>query len=221
MTRSEYLLGILIVAVLTVGSGVIHGRMSHRWGVPIDMKLAGAKLEQIPDECGPWKLDSSEQMDEEVKRVLECSGYILRNYVNTETGATVNMFVLLGPPGPTAAHTPDICYKSQDYPTVQKKKRWELTVGQTRHAFWAQTLESTDLDRSLLRVYHAWSPGDRWQAPDDSRFAFTDRRYLYKIQLAVPLSKLEDAGTDADPGRGFLEHFVAAAQPFLIPPATD
>ena len=218
MTRSKILLGVILVLALTFLSGMIHGRMSYRWGKTADMKLAATKLEQIPKSFGPWELRGSEELDPEVANVLECAGYIVRTYVDGETGDQVNMFVLLGPPGPTAAHTPDICYNSRAYKNVQEKEPWQLESGQQEHVFWGETLESVDVTEGLLRVYHAWSAGTQWQAPENSRFAFGAEPYLYKVQLASPLLKLADAGTDTDPGRRFLKDFVPAAQPFLVPP---
>lgn len=217
MTRSQILFGVILVLVLTSLSGLIHGRMSYRWGKTVDMKLAATKLEQIPKSFGPWELQRSEELDPSVAKILECAGYVVRTYVNNETGGTVNMFVLLGPPGPTAAHTPDICYNSRAYDTVQEKEHWELESGKQNHMFWSETLESVDVNEGLLRVYHAWSAGTQWQAPENSRFAFAAEPYLYKVQLAAPLLKLADADTDADPARNFLQHFVPAAQPFLVP----
>lgn len=218
MTRSQILLGVILVVGLTVLSGMIQGRMSYRWGKTVDMKHAAAKLEQIPKSFGPWELESSQDMDPEVEKILECAGHLMRTYVNNETGDQVNMFVLLGPPGPTAAHTPDICYNSRAYEIVQQQERWPFENGRHKHTFWSETLESRDVNEGLLRVYHGWSSGTRWEAPENSRFAYSAEPYLYKVQLAAPLVKLADAGTDADPARNFLRHFVPAAQPFLVPP---
>lgn len=192
--------------------------MSHRWGKPADIQAAARKLQQIPKTCGPWEATTSDKLDEQVQRILESAGYILRTYIHQETRASVQVAILLGPPGPTSVHTPDICYASHDYTTVQENERWELTDGQRRHAFWAMTLKPVELNASQLRVYHAWTTGDQWSAPDNARFEFAGSRYLYKIQLACPLADVSVAGTDKDPGREFLRYFVSAAQPYLVPP---
>ncbi|MHB8974106.1 MAG: exosortase-associated EpsI family protein [Pirellulaceae bacterium] len=219
MTRSYFLFGALVVVALTLLSGVIQGRMSERWGKPADILAAARQLDKIPDKFGPWELESSEKMDETVTRILDCAGYILRTYVRKDTGARAQVVVLLGPPGPTSVHTPDICYNSQDFRTVQELEPWDFSDGQQEHSFWGMTLKPVQLNAGgMLRVYHAWTAGRDWLAAKNARLDFAASKYLYKIQLACPLGELSDAGTDKDPGRDFLKHFIPAAQPFLVPP---
>ena len=221
MTRSYLLFGALVIVSLTILSGTIQGRMSNRWGKPADIQSAVLRLQQIPNAFGPWEMKRSDKIAEPVLRELDCAGYVLRTYVHRDTGASIQAVVLLGPPGPISVHSPDVCYSSRDYATVQDHEQWSMKDGPREHVFWTKTLEPVELSASLLRVYYAWTTGNQWSAPDDARFAFAGTRHLYKIQLAGPIQDVSDAGTDKDPGREFLTDFVPAAQPYLVPSETE
>ncbi|MHB8863005.1 MAG: exosortase-associated EpsI family protein [Pirellulaceae bacterium] len=219
MTRSYFFFGALLVVGLTILSGTIQGHTSGRWGKPADILAAARQLDKIPGKIGPWELEQSGKLDEPAARVLDCAGYVLRTYVRPDTGARAQVVILLGPPGPTSVHTPDICYNVRAYRTLQEMKPWSFSDGERKHSLWGMTLEPIRLSEGgMLRVYHAWSTGHEWSAAKDARFAYAASRYLYKIQLACPLRELSDAGSDKDPGQDFLQAFIPAAQPFLVPP---
>ncbi len=220
MSHIKIFFAFLAVIALTLASGVIHGQMSYRWGKPVDMLAAATKLGKTPEKIGPWVAEESGKLDPETAKILESAGSIVRTYVSQDTGARVQVAVLLGPTGPTAVHTPDICYSSQDFRTLQELAPWEFTEGDRKNEFLGMTLEPIQLTSGgMLRTYHAWSTGKAWSAPlGDNRLAFAKARYLYKIQIACPLADLADAGTDKDPGRLFLRDFIPALKQFLIPP---
>ena len=48
-----------LVVGLTVTAGVIHGRLSHRWGPRQDMLAAAQRLQAVPNEFGNWRLRNS------------------------------------------------------------------------------------------------------------------------------------------------------------------
>ena len=207
-------IGIVIVLALTLLSGVIQGTMSDRWGPPEEMLAAAGKLEDIPSEFGSWSAKSSSELSDSVVDMLECAGYILREYVNEETGESVQVGLLLGPSGSISVHTPDICFSSRDYEIHQKRQRVTVQTNGTDHEFWAMTFQSKDLDAEMLRVYYAWTPDQEWSAPEEPRFTFASRPFLHKLQLASPLPP--GANLEAsDPCRNFLEDFLPVAKGYL------
>lgn len=214
-------LSIVLVVGLTLLSGIIHGRMSDRWGPPQDSLAAANKLAEIPDQFGGWKLQISEEISDSVVEMLECAGYINRTYVNQETGESVNVAILLGPPGPISVHTPEICYSSRDYAIVGEPQQVTVRSSQgSDDEFWAMTFQSRDLSADILRVYYAWSTGGGWSAAKAPRFTFAACPYLYKIQLAGHLPPGADAEA-SDPCRSFLQNFVPVATRYLVEPAGD
>jgi len=217
-------LGIVLVIGLTLASGIIHGRMSSRWGHSRDLLAMGRKLEEIPNQCGDWQLTSSRKMSAAAVNELQCAGHIVREYTNQETGSKVDVAIVLGPPGPTSVHTAEICYSSRDYAVPEERKRVTLRDSQgSEDKLWALTLQSRAINPNPLRVYYAWTAGDRWSAPESARLAFLGRPFLYKIQVAGDLMPglgpvAPASGTQPetdDPCREFLQAFLPVVREFL------
>jgi hypothetical protein len=219
MTRISLALSIVLLTGLTLVSGGMHGWMSHRWGLPPATRIAAEKLVEFPDRFGSWQLQSAEEMTEETANTLECAGYFVRAYANQDTGESVRVAVLLGPAGPIAVHTPEICYSSRAYAIREERQRVTIQNSDgSDEEFWALTFRSNDLDASLLRVCYAWSTGGPWSAPEDARFTFAGSPYLYKIQLASELAPGTDLQT-SDPCERFLQDFVPVAKRYLVEPS--
>ena len=220
MKRSLLLLGVLIAAGLTLASGLIHGRMTQRWKHSKASDSAAQRLAELPDTFGKWQGQSLEELDQETVDMLQCAGYVVRVYVNEETGAAIKMALLLGPAGPISVHTPEICFSGRNYLILEKRKRVQIPED-SKDEFWGLTFQSKGLGATQLRVYYAWTTGGTWAAPDrHPRYKFAGRPYLYKIQLAGSLPPGADATTD-DPCREFLRDFVPVARPYLVDPSTD
>ena len=207
--------GVALVVGLTLLSGVIHGRMTRRWGIPPNMAAATAKLEQMPEQIGDWQLESSEELSETTVNMLECAGYFVRDYVNIHTKQAVKVALLLGPPIPITQHTPEICYSSRA--NTIKDERERVAINGTNDEFWALTFQSNTVEANLQRVYYAWTPGDRWSTEGVIRWSLARPPYLYKIQLASHLPAGADLDTD-DACRNFLKDFVSVARPYLSDP---
>lgn len=218
MKHSLFWLAMVLVVGMTLLSGVLHGRMRNRWGPSPDTVFAADKLAEIAQQFGDWRLQSTGELDETARAMLECSGYFVRDYQNRVTGDVVSVMVLLGPPGPISVHTPEICYPSRNYQS--RGERQQVTIpgpagkGDT---FWALDYKTDSVQGDLFRIYYAWNTGDYWSAADDPRFAFAGQPYLYKIQLSTRLPLGTKPGAD-DPCRKFLQDFIPVARKCLVPP---
>ncbi len=213
MKKYQYLVALLLAVGLTVASGAVSGKMSNRWGSSQDSKAAARRLEECPEEFGNWKLQSSERMSDSVVEMLECSGHFSRVYVNQESGERISVAVIIGPSGPIAVHTPEVCFSSRAHKTLESRSL--TAVGDSDDQFWAMTFENNDLNASLIRVCFGWTPGNHWVASDNPRVSLAWCPYLYKIQLASHLP----AGTDLtsnDPCKNFLEDFIPVMKDYLI-----
>ena len=202
------IIGVVLVAALTLASGIIHGSMSDRWGPPKVSQDEAKKLDKIPKHFANWELQASSEFDENVVEMLQCTGNTVLTYQNVDTGEVVKAEIFVGPPGPTSLHIPEVCYPARDYKIFEPRQ--QVTIGDGEDAkdvFWGMTFQSNDLRSHLERVYYAWNPGDHWSAPKQPRFSFSSKPYLYKIQLSSSLP----LGTDldkTDPGRQFLQDFL-------------
>jgi len=211
--------GVILVAVLTIVSGMLQGRMSNRWGPTEDMQTAAKQLEKLPTQFGSWQLFSSQEMSEEARNQLECAGYLYHTYKNRDTGEIVNMVLLLGPAGPIAVHTPEICYSSRAYKQLAPRECVTLLDRSNREdKFWRLAFRSTGVKADMLQVYYAWSTGDYWLAAGNPRFSLAGQPYLYKIQLAATVPFYADLKTN-DPCKKFLQDFLPVVKRCMIEPS--
>jgi len=194
--------------------------MTGRWGMPREQLAAGSRLESMPAQFGTWRLQSSEQISDDVRNTLQCTGQLLRSYFNEKTGETVRVTVLLGPSGPISVHTPEICYSSQNHEIVEQRRR--VPVHDSRganHEFWAVGFQSKDLEARRLSVYYGWTTDGRWSAPKQPRFSFATSPHLYKIQLAAYPRAGAGSVTDG-PCIPFLQDFVPLVNDCMVSPST-
>ncbi|MBN2021546.1 MAG: exosortase-associated EpsI family protein [Pirellulales bacterium] len=213
-------LGAAVAAALTLASGLVQGTLSQRWGPPADVARISARLAELPREFGPWKVASQGEMDPNTLEILQCSGHVVREYVDQETGESVNMALILGPSGPVSVHTPEICYSSRDFSL--SGERAVARVGEDGDAFWGLTFRANNPVASAqwLRVAYGWSLGGPWSAAESPRVSFAGKPYLYKIQVASQLPVGADV-EKSDPCRRFLEDFVPVARDYLVPPGGE
>lgn len=220
MNTAKFLIGALALILLTVGGGVIHGKLSHRWGPPDRLLAAGARLQHIPDSAGTWKVESTQQLPDSARTMLECAGDVSRNYLDSAGGANVSLTLLLGPAGPMAAHSPEICFSSRDFREIEERQQIDLEdAAGVVHQLWRVTFQSQGLNRELLNVYYAWSTGGAWRAPDNARIEFAGSPYLYKFQvIGYSVSQSPSA---SDPALSFLREFLPVVSTELEQPASS
>jgi hypothetical protein len=177
-----------VLLMLTIAIGAVHGSWSNRWGPRPDITAAGHRLEDLPKELGDWETKREDQLDDNVQRLLQCSGSVVRLYQHKKTGDVIALAVLLGPAGPTAVHTPEICYSSKEYRITQARRSLAIEPAESAsETLWDLRLESTDLNGQPLRVLYGWTNNKRWHATENPRFTYGGRPFLYKIQLAGPV----------------------------------
>ena len=216
MKRHYLLLGIVLAFAMTVLSGVLQGHMRNRWGPSPDTLRAAKLLAEVPEQFGDWRLQSTEKLGETAEKMLECTGYFVRNYQNQATGDLVSVTLLLGPPGPISVHTPEICFPTHNYQVMGKREQVVLRGADGREdQFWALGYRAKNLRGDMLRVYYSWTAGDRWSAAGDPRFKYASKPYLYKIQLSSPLPAGADMEAD-DPCKKFLEDFLPASRKYIV-----
>ena len=192
----------LIVALvglgLTIGTGVVFGHLTQRWGPAPDLLKAAERVENFPREIGEWEIVDEEPLSDNVVRMLDCAGSVSRRYMNRTTGDTLSLAVIVGPPGPTAVHTPEICYSSRDYKQSSKRRRITVTDDRNNeHSFWEVTFQSKQLSSVEMATLYAWRADTSWEASESPRFEFGGKGLLYKFQLATQLSPFNKSASEA------------------------
>jgi hypothetical protein len=208
---STALVGIaLLVATCVVGA--VHGQLTNRWGPQPDLVAAGTLLEKMPQEIAGWVATSELPLEDNVVEMLQCKGSVSRVYEHPQTGERISVAVLLGPSGPIAVHTPEICYSSKDFRITSDRHRWSVS---DTEELWDLRLKSNDAIGSPLRVLYGWTNDRYWHATKYPRFAYGGRPLLYKIQLAgpVPIEGKRDAMKE------FLAAFLPVLREHLIDPS--
>lgn len=174
--------------------------------------VAVGKLKAIPEVIGRWHSTDNTLTEREVE-VAGIDGYVRREYRNSTTGYTVNLTLLCGHSGPMSVHPPTACFEGVGYtlasgPTVTSVKpagsgfAYEFNKSSFRQGDAAVP--------EIVRVFWAWSPDGEWLAPENPRFAFRGRPYLYKIYVTD--KGLEDPGNTALPQ---IEAFLKDALPVI------
>lgn len=204
----NYWLALILGAFLTLSAGVLYGQYSQRWGPPADLTAAATHLASLPHQIGNWKLAEESPMQKSTQEMLQCAGYVNRSYINQQTGQTVNLAIIVGPAGPTAVHTPEICYSSRAYDVQGDRQKIVLESSPSaKNSFWSVDFTTKNPLADGLRVYYAWNQGDAWQASASPRYEFAAAPMLYKLQLAGPIGRSKNEKA-SDPGREFLEELL-------------
>ena len=198
-----------IVAVILIGLTVAfalgQGYLSNRWSVPADLEQAGRQVQGLPREIGPWKLNHEGTLSEEARRQLKCAGFVVRTYVNDETGDSVQMALLVGPPGPMSVHVPEICFNAQDYTQDGTRESVQLDEENT---VWGVNFRPNDLEARSVRVYYGWRlENGNWTAAGNPRYQYGGEPVLYKIQLSSYVGGLGQSD-QTDAALSFLMDFI-------------
>jgi hypothetical protein len=190
---------------ITIATGVVCGRASQRWGAVPDLVAAGDHLKTLPKQIGSWQLVEEEEMGSAEIQMLSCAGYVNRKYADQQTGDVVSLAIYVGPPGPIAVHTPEVCYSSRDFTAEGARKRVEFAgANDLTHALWNTRFRSNNAIGERLTVYYGWLADNEWNATESPRFAFAGSPMLFKLQIAANMPASDEAGQQ-DPCRNFLQ----------------
>jgi hypothetical protein len=215
MRQLTFFLCSLILLAGTVAGGWYHGQASRRWGEQPDERVAADRLNTpLPQSFGSWKYKNEHKFAEDVKEMLQCRAYINHVYENEQTGDVVTVAVIVGPHGPVAVHTPEICYSSKDYSIAAGREKKPIQTKDGReHSLWQLGLEPREPGQLPLTVLYGWSTGTTWEAAEHPRFSYGGTSHLYKVQAAV-ISPAKKA--DYDPAEDFLTSFLSELETKLV-----
>jgi Protein of unknown function (DUF3485) len=208
MMKTTLLLPWYLAAGITLVAAALHGHWTNRWGPSDALPKASKVFAQLPHEFGNWQLVDSQPLAPAARGILQCHNDSQGLYKNGQTGEQVLFTLLLGPPGPMAVHTPEICYGSIDQLPLAQRQRIVLDPPELNNSAWmVQFRDLHQVEGSITRVYYAWTDGSKWDAVEEPRITFGGNPFLFKLQLLVRLPE-ESAAVAADPGRAFLREFL-------------
>jgi hypothetical protein len=184
--RWHILLIAITAAAVTIAPGIYSGTRNFRWGTDVDLNRTIARMEQFPEQIGSWTQIDELPLDESARNQLQPRGVVNRIYSDGKHYASV--FILLGPAGPTAVHTPDICFNVQAYTALGPRSKIALAGEQNRgrkSELWQVDFESKGIEANSLRSWYGWTVDGTWHASENPRYEFSVDRHLFKVQVAV------------------------------------
>lgn len=213
MKPNRFSICLAVAIAATTLATVVHGRLTNRWGTADrDRAEAAARLQQVPVAFGDWELQKETQLEDRVLGILQCTGSWRRDYVHRPTGQLVVVVMIIGPPGQTSTHTPEMCYSTQGFTQLGGVERLSLDgTASNQHEFHRVKFTRDGLARDEMEVCYAWRQKDRWTVPGVPRVAFGGGTYLYKMQLA----SLHDAGHTGSKSKIDCEAFLKEFLPVL------
>jgi hypothetical protein len=207
--RATFLL-VTAVAVV-VSAGLVHGFWTDRWQASASLEEAGAVLDRVGPDLGPWHGEAV-PLDARTLRISGASHYVLRHYTRRGDKANASVLLMCGRSGPMSVHTPDLCYGGSGYEMVGSATKHTVAGGPSQPAaeFWtARFLKQDGVLPEYLRVYWSWkAPGGAWTAPDNPRLAFGRPPVLCKLYLIHRLTS-PDERPEEDPCLGLVQRVLA------------
>ncbi|HEX4608663.1 MAG TPA: exosortase-associated EpsI family protein [Urbifossiella sp.] len=180
---------VTICLLVLFGSGVAHGLVTHRWRAAADFDGIQVRLSTVAVALGPWMGRDIPLAGADDLGPSGIRAHLSRDYRDGLTGRVVRVLVVAGPPGPIAAHTPDVCFQGTGYEMSAPQEVISLDGGESR--LWAATFTKPGPVRSQLRVFWAWNGGSGWEAPEHrtARYKYTFQPVLYKIYLTTDVDR--------------------------------
>ncbi|MCH2181110.1 MAG: EpsI family protein [Mariniblastus sp.] len=209
----KLIIGLLVLAVLTVIPTIVDGQRRFRWGQDTETLDFVKKLNGIPKKFGDWECTSESELSPTSLQLLTPFNSITRTYFNQREKINVNLFVLLGPTGPTAVHTPDICFDSREYKKIGNRKAISVDMDsnsgeKSDSKFFRTEFKSRNIEEQGLKSIYGWRTSDGpWLAAEQPRWSFADNRYLFKLQATARFPSVETMKDSR-----VLENFVAEVE---------
>lgn len=215
--------GQLLVAsavLLLLGTAVVHGLWTDRWGDARDLETALARMDDAPLSAGPWAGKEQPLEPEQVEQAARVgiARTLRRQYIRTPGNDSASVILMGGRFGPLSVHTPDICYGGAGYVMAGKPIRCEVIRADGATAvFWtARFHKPRTAESPPLRIFWGWNAGSGWTAPDNPRFAFRRKPVLFKLYAAREMTSLSEP-LNLDPSLPFLGSWLPALDATLFP----
>jgi hypothetical protein len=206
MIRGVYLATAVALILL---SGLGHGMLTRRWADHADVRAAAGKLDRLPLTIEGWEARPL-QLDARELAVGRIDGYVMRQYLNHATGATAQVLVVCGRPGPIAVHTPDVCYAGAGYAMVAAPIKHPVQLaGVAPAGLWTALMRrETPTGADKLRIYWTWAAAGTFQASDAPRLDFAGEPVLYKLYFVQEVPG-EEGAADQEALHQFIRAFLS------------
>jgi len=181
------------------------------------LDAAAARVALVPKAIGAWHAQD-EATDDRAFEQTSAKGYLMRQYVNQETKASVLVILMCGRPGKMAVHTPEVCYSGAGYELHDQPAACAIQNEHSSEAAQFWTAQFTK-KAGRLRLYWAWNARGSWEASAAPRWQFRGEPFLYKLYVSRDVSQQSAVAPQADVTAEFLRRFVPELNRTLFPHA--
>jgi hypothetical protein len=187
----------LAAFALLVGAGLVHGRLTDRWGISGALAEAVARLDRVPRSIGDWE-GRDVAMDRRQIDRAGIQGFLSRSYRNVRDGREATVLLVCGRPGQIAVHTPDVCYRGAGYEPSSAPAPGTVGTGVDRPAEFlkARFCKTSAPVPDALDILWSWNARGAWEVPANPRLGFASYPALYKIYVIAR----RDGALAASPG---------------------
>jgi hypothetical protein len=196
-------------AALVICCGLVHGVWTERWARR-NLPDVADRLERVPLHLEGW--EGKRLTVDDPRGLGAVAGCFYGRYVDATLGHAVQVFLVGGPPGPVAVHTPDVCYAASGFEVLsQTRFQAPLAAGE----FWSSNLlRIKSSDHEQLRIFWSWNAGAGWSVPESPRLAFARSPVLYKLYLIRETSG-DEGRLEEDPCVALMRHLLPELQKLL------
>lgn len=184
----------LTIVCLLIGSGLVHGLWTFRWGKPPDWTVAVDGLKQVPTTIGDWDAESFELPADQLAGA-EVEAHLARRYLNRSNGTVLTVLIVCGRTGAIAVHPPDVCYRGAGYDLTAPPTPYVIPnpAGLEPLEFMTAKFQKSDTPvPCYLRILWSWSAAGAWKAPSFPRMTLAHSPVLYKLYVIQELQTLDE-----------------------------
>jgi hypothetical protein len=210
---------ILASATLLLGTGILHGYITNRWGSSAPLQHAIDRLDRLPLNVGNWE-GSLRKLDTEQQTIRTSGAFVLARYVNHDTGQALQITLVCGRPGTLSLHPPTICFPSHGYEEKDRPRKLAVSLkdsGQKTEWIAADFTRPVAGGDEWTHILWCYGVDGDWIAPDNPRISLAIRQTVYKLYVARVGFGEEPTGQN-DPSVAFLNVFLPELQKALFAP---
>lgn len=167
---------------MTWAPAYFDGQRRFRWGRDLEVAALAGRLEEFPKRLGDWESTADLGMDPSSAAMLRPFAAVNRIYFNAAQQRSAHVFILFGPTGPTAVHTPEVCIDARGFQKIGPRQ--PVSIGQQGSESFVSRFKSAEVNHLRLLSIYAWTVDGKWLARSEPRYYFARSRYLYKVQIA-------------------------------------
>jgi hypothetical protein len=189
---------VVLIGALTAWEGIYSDRFR---GSSVTAEEFGKRFAGVPMNVGDWE-GQERPVDPKTIEVAGAVNHVSRVYTNTQTGAQVDLWLVVGHSRDICRHTPDVCYQAQGFSQDGSMQKHRVEVpGEEPATFHTARFRREDQAGVPTRVFWAWNANEApdhqtWEAPDNQRMHFGNNTALYKMYFTAKMNERDELASD-------------------------